>query len=69
MIVADFRKINKITQVSHVRNTAYRAHEGDGKSLPRGEGFRVRVTYKKARWAYSLPTIDNPQIRTNVQQV
>lgn len=28
-----------------------------------------RVTYKKARWAYSLPTIDNPQIRTNVQQV
>ena len=24
--------------------TAYRAREGEGKSLPRGEGFRVRVT-------------------------
>ena len=27
-----------------MRNTAYRAREGVGKSLPRGEGFRVRVT-------------------------
>ena len=31
-------------QVSQVRNTAFGAREGEGKSLPRGEGFRVRVT-------------------------
>ena len=30
-----------------MRNTAFRAREGDGKSLPRGEGFRVRVTCTK----------------------
>ena len=30
--------------VSQVRNTAYGAREGESKSLPRGEGFRVRVT-------------------------
>ena len=57
-------------QVSQVRNTAFGAREGEGKSLPRGEGFRVRVTCtKKVRWAYSLRTNDNPQIRASVQQV
>ena len=30
-----------------MRNTAYRARQGDGKSLPRGEGLRVRVTCTK----------------------
>ena len=35
------------TQVSQVRNTAFGAREGEGKSLPRGEGFRVRVTCTK----------------------
>ena len=30
-----------------MRKTAYRAREGEGKSLPRGEGFRVRVTCTK----------------------
>ena len=35
------------TQVSQVRNTAFGAREGEGKSLPLGEGFRVRVTYTK----------------------
>ena len=32
-----------------MRNTAYRAREGVGKSLPRGEGFRVRVTCEKKK--------------------
>ena len=27
-----------------MRNTAYGAREGERKSIPRGEGFRVRVT-------------------------
>ena len=39
--------INYCTQVSQVRNTAFGARKGEGKSLPRGEGFRVRVTYTK----------------------
>ena len=30
-----------------MRNTAFGAREGEGKSLPRGEGLRVRVTYTK----------------------
>ena len=30
-----------------MRNTAYGAREGESKSLPRGEGFRVRVTCTK----------------------
>ena len=35
-----------------MRNTAYGAREGERKSLPRGEGFRVRVTCtKKVRGA------------------
>ena len=36
--------INYCTQVSQVRNAAFGARKGEGKSLPRGEGFRVRVT-------------------------
>ena len=35
---------NVLTQVSQERNTAFGARQGEGKSLPRGEGFRVRVT-------------------------
>ena len=35
---------NVLTQVSQGRNTAFGARQGEGKSLPRGEGFRVRVT-------------------------
>ena len=40
---------NVLTQVSQGRNTAFGARQGEGKALPRGEGFRVRVTctYKK----------------------
>ena len=37
------------TQVSQVRNTAFGAREGEGKSLPRAEGFRVMVTYLKKK--------------------
>ena len=42
-----FRKKDYLckTQVSQVRNTAFGARMGVGKSLPRGEGFRVRVMY------------------------
>ena len=41
------------SKFDNLRN--YRAREGDGKSLPRGEGFRERVTFtKKERWAYIL---------------
>ena len=58
------------TQVSQVRNTAFGAREGEGKSLPRGEGFRVRVTYtKKSAWALSLRMGDKPPICANPQQV
>ena len=41
---------NVLTQVSQGRNTAFGARQGEGKSLPRGEGFKVRVTctYKSA---------------------
>ena len=61
---------NVLTQVSQGRNTAFGARQGEGKSLPRGEGFRVRVTCtKKTRWAYSLRTSDNHQISAEVQQV
>ena len=49
-----------------MRNTAFGAREGEGKSLPRGEGFRVRVTYTKAS---SLPMEDKPPIYENPQQV
>ena len=37
-------RMDRNIQVSQVRNTAYGAREGESKSLPRGEGFRVRVT-------------------------
>ena len=40
---------NVLTQVSQGRNTAFGARQGEGKSLPRGEGFRVRVTCTKKR--------------------
>ena len=36
---------NVLTQVSQGRNTAFGARQGEGKSLPRGKGFRVRVTF------------------------
>ena len=53
-----------------LRNPAYGAREGESKSLPRGEGFRMRVTCtQKVRGAYSLRTSDNPQISACVQQV
>ena len=29
------------------RNADVEARQGDGKSLPRGEGFRVRVTFTR----------------------
>ena len=44
-----------------MRNSAVEAREGDGKSLPRGERFRVRVTCtKKARGADGLRIGDSP---------
>ena len=33
-----------LSKFDNLRNTAYGAREGESKSLPRGEGFRVRVT-------------------------
>ena len=38
---------NVLTQVSQGRNTAFGDRQGEGKSLPRGEGFRVRVAAHK----------------------
>ena len=53
-----------------MRNTAYGAREGESKSLPREEGFRVRVTCtQKVRGVYSLRMRDNPQIDADAQQV
>ena len=54
------------SKFDNLRN--YRAREGDGKSLPRGEGFRERVTCTKKRALGLHPSKRaNPQIRTNVQ--
>ena len=64
------RKMTIFTQVSQVRNTAYGAREGESKSLPREEGFRVRVTCtQKVRGVYSLRMRDNPQIDADAQKV
>ena len=53
-----------------MRNTAFRDRKGESKSIPRGEGFRVRVTCtQKVRGAYSLRTSDNPQMSACAQQV
>ena len=53
-----------------LRNTAYGAREGERKSLPRGEGFRERVTCtQKVRLACGLRARGNPQISACVQQV
>ena len=57
-------------QVSQVRNTAFGAREGEGKSLPRGEGFRVRVTCtQRVRGVCNIRTIAHPQISASAQQV